>query len=137
MDESGTTQNRRSRRSQLLMAATLEISGRALDVKLRNLSSDGAQVEGDQLPIEGTDLMFRKGEIAVAGRIIWSKGRQAGIGFAHKLDPVQVLNHIPTPRARIKPDFRRPGLASRKLSNIERKLGESWVQIVPVPPLGD
>lgn len=137
MDESSTNQNRRSRRSQLLMAATLEIAGRALDVKLRNLSSEGARVEGDQLPIEGTDLMFRKGEIAVAGRVIWSKGRQAGIGFADKLDPIQVLNHIATPRTRMKLDHRRPGLAARELTDIERNLGERWVQIVLMPPLGD
>ena len=137
MDESSTTQKRRSRRSQLLMTATLEIAGRALDVKLRNLSSDGARVEGDQLPIEGTDLMFRKGEIAVGGRVIWSKGRQAGIGFANKLDPIQVLNHISTPRARVKPEYRRPGLAARELTDVERNLGERWAQIVPVPPLGD
>ena len=137
MDESSTTQNRRSRRSQLLMAATLEISGRALGVKLRNLSSDGARVEGDQLPVEGTEILFRKGEIAVAGRVIWSKGRQAGISFATKLDPVQVLNNIPTPRPRMKPDFRRPGLAARELTEIERNLGERWIQVVPTPPLGD
>ncbi len=85
MDESGITQNRRSRRSNLLMQATLETAGRALCVTLRNLSSDGARVEGDQLPIEGTDLLFRKGELAVAGRIIWSRGRQAGIQFERKL----------------------------------------------------
>ena len=137
MDESSTTQNRRSRRSQLLMAATLEISGRALGVKLRNLSADGARVEGDQLPIEGTDLMFRKGELAVAGRVIWSKGRQAGISFAHKLDPVQVLNHIPAPRPRMKQDFRRPGLGARELTPSEKHLGERWIQVVPIPPVGD
>lgn len=137
MDESSITQNRRSRRSQLLMTATLEIAGRALDVKLRNLSSEGARVEGDQLPIEGTELMFRKGEIAIAGQVIWSKGRQAGISFAEKLDPIQVLNHIPTPRARMKSDFRRPGLAPRELTDVERNLGERWIQIVTVPPLGD
>lgn len=137
MDESGITQNRRSRRSQLLMTATLEISGRALNVKLRNLSSDGARVEGDQLPIEGTDLMFRKGEISVAGQVIWSKGRQAGISFASKLDPVQVLNHIRTPRPPKKQDFRRPALAARALTASERHLGERWIEIVPTPPLGD
>lgn len=137
MDESSITQNRRSRRSQLLMTATLEISGRAVKVKLRNLSAEGARVEGDKLPIEGTDLLFRKGDLAVSGQIIWSKGRQAGIGFAEKLDPVEVLNHIPTPRPRIQPDFRRPGLASRELTETERSLGERWIQIVPVPPLGE
>lgn len=137
MDESSITQNRRSRRSHLLMAATLEITGRALNVKLRNLSSDGARIEGDQLPIEGTELLFRKGDIAVAGRVIWSKGRQAGISFAHKLDPVQVLNHIPAPRAPMKADFRRPGLAPRELTEFERNLGERWIQIAPTLPLGD
>ena len=67
MDESSNTQNRRSRRSHMLMTATLEVSGRAIKVKLRNLSADGAQVEGDQLPVEGTELLFRKGDLAVAG----------------------------------------------------------------------
>ncbi len=137
MDESSTTQNRRSRRSQLLMTATLEISGRALDVKLRNLSSDGARVEGNQLPIEGTDLLFRKGEIAVAGQVIWSKGRQAGISFSQALDPVQVLNHVPAPRPAKKLDFRRPGLAARELTESERNLGERWIQTSATPPLGD
>lgn len=137
MDESGNPQNRRSRRSQLLMAATLEISGRALDVKLRNLSSDGARVEGDNLPIEGTDLLFRKGDLAVAGHVIWSKGRQAGISFAQELDPLEVLNHIPAPRPRMQGDYRRPGLTSRELTSSERYLGERWIQVIPTPPLGD
>lgn len=137
MDESSITQNRRSRRSQLFMTATLEVAGRTLDVKLRNLSSEGARVEGDQLPIEGTELMFRKGEIAATGRVIWSEGRQAGIGFAQKLDPVQVLNHIPARRTPPKADFRRPGLASRELTEIERSLAERWIQTGPTPPLGD
>ncbi len=132
MDESGITQNRRSRRSHLLMTATLEISGRAVQVKLRNLSSNGAQVEGDQLPIEGTALLFRKGDLAIAGCIIWNKGKQAGIRFEHQLEPETILNHIPVPRARMKPDFRRPGLSSRALTNQERKLAQHWIPIGPI-----
>jgi len=137
MDESGNTQNRSSRRSHLLMTATLEISGRAVQVKLRNLSSDGAQVEGDQLPVEGTELLFRKGDLAVGGCIIWTKGKQAGICFEQKLEPDTVLNHIPVPRARMTPDFRRPGLSSRALTDHERKLAEHWIAISPAPVVGD
>ena len=74
MDESGITQNRRTRRSQLMMTATLEVSGRAFKVKLRNLSAEGAQVEGEDVPVEGTVLMFRKGTLAVVGRVVWCKG---------------------------------------------------------------
>ncbi|MCY7339275.1 MAG: PilZ domain-containing protein, partial [Sphingomonas bacterium] len=79
MDQSSTTQNRRSRRSNLLMTATLEIAGRVLPVKLRNLSADGARVEGAELPVEGTRLLFRKGELAIDGRVIWVRGKQAGV----------------------------------------------------------
>lgn len=131
MDESGITQNRRSRRSNLLMTATIEIAGRVLQVTLRNLSSDGARVEGDQLPVEGTQLLLRKGELAIDGRVIWARGKQAGIAFAHKLDPEQVLHHISPPRPRLVPDFRRPGLASRELTPQERKLAENWAPITP------
>ena len=137
MDESGITQNRRSRRSHLLMTAVLEISGCAIQVKLRNLSSDGAQVEGDQLPIEGTGLMFRRGDLAVAGCIIWTKGKQAGIRFEQPLKPETVLNHVPVPRARMQPNFRRPGLASRALTDQERRLAEGWNAISPIPTIGD
>ena len=132
MDESGNTQNRRSRRSHLLMAATLEVAGRAISVKLRNLSADGAQVEGEQLPVEGTSVLFRKGELAIAGRVIWTKGKQAGISFAQKLETQAVLNHIAVPRPRMEPDFRRPGLATRALTEQERKLAERWIPVSPV-----
>jgi len=137
MDESGPTQNRRSRRSNLLMTARLEVEGRSIDVKLRNLSSEGARVEGDQLPVEGTQLTFRKGELAVAARVVWTQGRQAGIGFAQMLDPVEILNHVPAPRARVQPDFRRPGLAARELSPTERLMGERWIDNPPPAPIGD
>lgn len=136
MDQSSPTQNRRSRRSQLLMTASLEVSGRALIVKLRNLSADGAQVEGDDIPVEGTELLFRRGELAVAGSIIWTKDKQAGIAFATKLDPDTVLNHIPAPRARMTSEFRRPGLGSRALTEQERKLAETWLALPPAPSVG-
>jgi hypothetical protein len=137
MDESGNTQNRSARRSHLLMAATLEVSGRAINVKLRNLSADGAQVEGDQLPVEGTSLLFRKGEMAVPGQVIWTKGKQAGIRFAQKLETQAVLNHIAVPRPRMEPEFRRPGLATRALTEQERKLGECWIPVGPLRNAAD
>ena len=137
MDESGITQNRRSRRSQLLMTATLEISGRALKVKLRNLSSEGAQVEADGLPVEGTDLLFRKGDLAVVGRIVWVQGKQAGIRFEQKLETDAILNPVSIPRARANNDFRRPGLASRPLTEQERQIAEQGVSVSRVPPIGD
>lgn len=137
MDESGITQNRRSRRSHLLMTATLEVAGRAIKVKLRNLSAEGAQVEGDDLPVEGTAIMFRKGDLAVVSQIVWTKGKQAGIRFDQELETQAVLHHIPVPKARMSPTFKRPGLATKALSDNERKFAEQWVVTAPIAPTGD
>lgn len=133
MDESSNEQNRRSPRSHMLMSATLELSGRAVKVTLRNLSELGAQVEGPAIPVEGTELLFRKGDLAVAGSIIWTKGKQGGIRFEQALDPATVLNHVPAPRPRKANAFRRPGLATRALTDQERVLAKSWIPVGPAP----
>jgi hypothetical protein len=62
MDESSQVQNRRQRRSNVLLTATLELPGRSLDVRLRNLSAEGALVEADGLPQQGPRSFFA-GEI--------------------------------------------------------------------------
>lgn len=127
MDESEKTQNRRTRRSNVLMTATLELSGGVLAVKLRNLSVDGALIEGDALPIEGAAVVFKRNELAVPGRIAWLKGKRAGVTFTRTLAPEAVLNNIPTPKPRVNPEFRRPGFAARALSAEERHVAEAWV----------
>jgi hypothetical protein len=137
MDESAITQNRRNRRSNVLLSATLELSGSELCVKLRNLSAEGALVEGERLPIEGSELLFRKGDLCVAGRIVWTEGKRAGVAFAMHLEPEQLLRHIPAPRARVPSSFRRPGFGARELSAEERKFAEQWVWSKPLTPPGD
>lgn len=127
MDQSNSPQNRKARRSNVLMTASLELSGTSLPVKLRNLSADGALVEADTLPVEGAAILFRKGDLSVQGHVAWVKTRHAGISFARKLDPEQVLHHVPAPRPRVKPDFRRPGLKATSLTDQERQFGENWL----------
>ena len=130
MDQSNNPQNRKSRRSNVLMAASLELSGTSLPVKLRNLSSEGALVEGAKLPVEGAAIQFRKGELSVAGRVAWVKGGRAGISFSHNLEPEQVLRHVPAPRPRVHSDFRRPGLKAQDLTDEEKRFGEIWVKSI-------
>ena len=124
MDQTTPSQNRRNGRSNVLMTATLECGGAVSQVKLRNLSSEGALVQGKGLPIEGSELIFLKGELALAGRVVWVHGGRAGVMFAEPLDPQLVMRHVPVPRPRVKLDFRRPGLYSA-VSPIKRKLAES------------
>ena len=124
MDESSQSQNRKTRRSNVLMSASLELSGTSMPVKLRNLSADGALVEGEKLPVEGASLLFRKGDLSMPGTVAWVKGRQAGVSFAQKLNPDQLLRHVPAPRPRVTPSFRRPGL--KILPDNEQGYGDAW-----------
>jgi len=126
MEHEPITQNRRSRRSNVLLAATIEVYGRIIPVKLRNLSADGALVEGDGLPLEGTEVLFHRNDLVMTGRIAWVAGRHAGVAFATKLQPEEVLRHIPPPRPRVIPEFKRPGLACRPLTPEERQIIEGW-----------
>ena len=127
MDESSQTQNRRARRSNVLMAAALELSGKSIPVKLRNLSAEGALVEGDGLPVEGSEIVFRRQDLSVAGRVVWVSSGRAGLSFNEPLAPETVLRHVPTPRARVQPSFRRPGFTTHSpLSPEERRMAEQW-----------
>lgn len=126
MDESSITQNRRSRRSYVLLAASIEALGAVIPVKLRNLSTEGALIEGVGLPVEGSEVLFRRNELSVSSRVAWVLGKQAGVAFRRPIPQEDVLRNIPNPRYRAPLQFRRDGLAMRKLSADERRLVESW-----------
>lgn len=137
MDHSETTQNRRTRRSHVLMAASIEADGVSVMVKLRNLSPDGALVEGAQLPRVGCPVVFRKKELNLAGRVAWITAGRAGIAFDTTLDPEAVMRHVPRTRPPAHSDFRRPRLAASDLSPGERKVAQEWIWGDPLPNRGD
>lgn len=126
MNERSNTQNRQSRRSQVLMAASIEVEGESLPVKLRNLSTEGALVEGNDLPSEGTNVLFRKNEIAIKGIVVWEASNRAGIKFNRELDPAAVLRHMSSPRPRASLNHRRPGLGPRNLTLDELRVSANW-----------
>lgn len=137
MDESSQVQNRRQRRSNVLLTAMIESAGRrTLDVKLRNLSADGALVESEGLPHEGAEIRFRKGDLSVAGKIVWVSDKRAGIHFHQPLSPEALLRHVPTPKPRILPSFRRPGLAAQPMTSSERSLERAWGVAKAPDPFG-
>jgi len=137
MDQSSTSQNRRSRRSPVFLAASLEVAGVSHAVKLRNLSEEGALVEGEQLPLEGTTTFFQRNDLRLKSRVVWVHGRFAGVAFARPLKSDEVLRHVPQPRQVVNSDFRRPGLACRPLTDHERKMVEKWMVSSPSGALGE
>ena len=134
MDESGVTQNRRSRRSNVLLKATLEVPGASLPVVLRNLSQDGALIQGEGFPEEGARVLFHRQGLSVPSRVAWTHSNYAGIEFEFPLFPKEMLRHVPTmDRKPLQPPpiKRRPGLAPRPLSSAERMLIEQWATEAP------
>lgn len=138
MDNSGAFQNRKTRRSHVLMAATLETDTGTQPVSLRDLSPQGALVKAKSLPLAGTLVRFRKGELDLPGRVAWVERDRAGIAFDAPLDPEAVMRHVPraAPRAGSNADFRRPGLRC-EMSEGERKLAEQWIFGRPNPFVAD
>jgi hypothetical protein len=127
MDQSPISQNRHSRRSNVLLAASIETSGASISVKLRNLSTEGALIEGDGLPVEGSEVLFKRNQLSVRSRVAWVAGNQAGVAFNTPIAQEDVLRNIPKPKHRAPMDFKRPGLGRRQLSPEELRLAESWV----------
>lgn len=137
MDQSSITRNRRARRSPVLLAASIEVGGAAVTVKLRNLSEEGALIEGDHLPPEDSTTFFSRNELRIKSRVAWVAGRFAGVAFARPLKREEVLRNVPKPRQQMQADFRRPGLVCRPLTAEERKLLEAWMVQSPTDHPGE
>lgn len=137
MDSSAVNQNRKARRSRVLLTAFLDARNESFPVKLRNLSEGGALVEGKALPIEGTEVVFRRNELAEPGQVIWVEGEKAGVAFHQALQPEQILRHVPNPRPRTLTNHRRPGLAMRDLTKAELQMVERWMVVPAVNRSGD
>jgi hypothetical protein len=128
MDESISVQNRRFRRSNVLLKATLEIPGASIPVVLKNLSQEGALVQGEDLPAEGTRVLFHRQGLSVPSRVAWSHCNLAGLSFDFPLFPREMLRHVPSAERKPPPlDItKRPGLGSKPLTPAERLIIERW-----------
>ena len=121
---------RRSRRASVMLVASLDLPDRSQPVKLRNLSEEGALVEGAGMVDEGCELLFRRNELQVPGRVVWVQGRFAGIAFAEPLDRQVVLRHVPVAAARPVPTqlYRRPSVKRHRMSDEELRWIDDWMQ---------
>ncbi len=79
-------QNRTETRSNVFLAATLHAGSRAVSVRIRNLSPNGALVDGSGLPTVGSKIRLVRGRLAVPGELAWQDGLQAGLTFSSRID---------------------------------------------------
>lgn len=141
MDED-TKSNRRNKRSLVLIAARLRINGELAEVRLRNLSCNGALLESDLPPAVGSEVVFERGETISPARVAWVSNTRFGVQFDRAIEESEVLIHIgPRQRAEaaeIKKPFRRAGFRDTPpLNPLERYVGESWFKSLGNAPLGE
>lgn len=120
-----SNKSRRSARSKVMLAATLDYGGGCARVRVLDLSSQGALVAGEEIPAVDTDVTLQCGTQSVAGSIAWVRGQKAGVEFRksvnrHLFAPTRdPANHIVVEDAR-KLHFRRPGFRGNQLTVEER-----------------
>ena len=89
-------ENRLEGRSNVFLTATLDSGGRCAAVRIRNISTRGALIDGLQLPGVGTRVRLKRGSLSAAGELAWAGAGQCGVNFDKTIDVarwVQRMGH--------------------------------------------
>jgi PilZ domain-containing protein len=78
-------ESRSSPRSNVFLTAALAGEGASRPVRIRNLSVNGALLEGYDFPQEGKKAQLRRGSLSVQGEIAWQNGKYCGLRFDHTI----------------------------------------------------
>lgn len=128
----GLADERRSVRSSVMLAATIEAGEACLQVRVVNLSANGALVQGEQLPGDDVPVTFRCGGLEVPGWMAWVRPPLGGINFDMKVNPNAALQSVRATHMVIRDtrpqDFRRPGFRGNQLTAEQRRIVENWAR---------
>ena len=99
---------RRERRDSLFLQAQLRLGSVELPVKVRNLSSGGAMIEGALRATKGAAVSLNLRNIGwIEGDVAWVEGNRCGVAFRDQIDPVaarfQISGKETTPVQRLRP----------------------------------
>jgi hypothetical protein len=82
--------SRRGERKRVLLRATVFTPEGAFVVWLRDISSKGALVSGDDRLPNDCDVIFKRGSLFAAARIAWANETGAGLKFYRNLAECEV-----------------------------------------------
>jgi hypothetical protein len=97
MVEAEAPDARRAPRFRVLLVARLLTTSGERNVKLRDISANGAMIEGDRLPATGTDVMLRRGSLELIATIVWAKDGKAGLEFDEPLTEAELWMQVNAP----------------------------------------
>ena len=102
------TDARRGPRFRVLLVARLLTTSGERNVKLRDISANGAMIEGDRLPAPGTDVLLRRGSLELIATIIWTRDGRAGLEFDEPLTRARGCRSTRRTSPRWRPSLRPP-----------------------------
>jgi hypothetical protein len=95
-------EGRQHDRTHMFVAATLYSGAGSCPVQIRNMSLNGALIDGAVLPERGVSATLKRGSMAAASRIVWRAGRKAGIAFDASVHVADwMTRNPPTHQARV------------------------------------
>jgi len=116
-------------RYRVLLVAKLVTTTDEQPVKIRDISTWGAMVEGGKLFAKGTDLILKRGATELFGRVAWNNGRRCGLEFDDALSSAELAGFIKQ-SARSEPElpqpFARSGIAPEPLTPQQWATIKAW-----------
>lgn len=94
------TNHRSQDRSNVFLSAALVAGSTPVPVRVRNLSSRGALLDGGSLPPAGSTVRLVRGALTAEARIAWQADGQAGIRFAREIDVIAWTKRVGHPGQR-------------------------------------
>lgn len=80
----------------MFVMATIYAGTGSAPVKVRDMSSGGALIEGAVIPSPGTEVRLCRGSLNIMGEVVWCKDARAGLRFESN---VSVADWLPSGRA--------------------------------------
>jgi hypothetical protein len=81
-------------RANVFLTASLDAGATVAAVRIRNVSSRGALIEGTSLPAIGTRVRLLRGQLCALGELAWVSLGQAGINFTTEIKVEQWVKRV-------------------------------------------
>lgn len=95
MTQSVSPQNseaRSSPRTHLYLSATIQFDRVSAAIRIRDLSTGGARIEGSTFPAVGSSAHISRGALSAAGTVVWRDHKACGFRFD---EPLLIDNWMP------------------------------------------
>jgi hypothetical protein len=79
-------ENRTEGRANVFLTAVLDTAAASVPVRIRNISRQGALIEGTKLPRIGERIRLLRGSLVAPGTLAWEGQGHAGVNFDRQID---------------------------------------------------